>query len=242
MTRFAFTSLLAVVLLTGAIRHNVTVKAQSGADSSGGGDLTPLDDEKRSILPASINGCSLFETQYTLEVEEQDACGTTFIEIILNSGADVNLYVRRGQRVAMEEGQIVSDYKSDSQTPFKSVMLRPPYRGGTYYIAVANCGAEPASFALRFALAMADYFGPVIRVAEIEGKKLRVSGCMIDIDAVVLLNGQEQATKFTAEGEMPTLVVKKGGKKIKPGETVYIQVKNSSDILSPPFSFTRAGQ
>src|ERR1044072_10051288 len=192
----------------------------------------------QGFAPASYsNACSLVEPQYDLEVMGQGSCGTTFTEIALYSVPTVKLYVRFGQKVTMEGDKIIADYKSESDSTNKTITLSPPYRGGTYYIAIANCGGEPASFSLRFGVAIADYFGPFIKNVSVKGKKLLVSGCGFDTEAMILLNEEQQPTQYMDRYEMPTLMSKKAFKRISSGESVILQVQDSNGRKSEPFTF-----
>lgn len=195
-----------------------------------------------TLSAASLNACALLEAQETLEVEEQSECGTTFHEVLLEATPDIKLYVRYGQRVEVRDGQIIADYKDESASPYKKVTLEPPYRGGTYYIALSNCAQTPAAYDLYFAAAVVDYIGPFIKTVSVKGKKLKVSGCYFDVNAVLLMNGEEVPVSYTEEDEMPTIVAKKAGRKISPGETVFLQVRNSNGSMSQSFAFTRGAE
>jgi hypothetical protein len=193
----------------------------------------------QGVAPASYsNSCSLVDPQYNLEVMAQGPCGTTFTEIALYSAPTVKLYVRYGQKVTTEGDKIIADYKSESDSAYKTITLSPPYQGGTYYVAIANCGGEPASFSLRFGVAIADYFGPFIKNVSVKGKKLLVSGCGFDTEAVILLNDEQQPTQFMDRYEMPTLMSKKAFKRISSGESVSLQVQGANGRKSEPFMFT----
>jgi N-acetylneuraminic acid mutarotase len=76
---------------------------------------------------------------------------------------------------------------------------------------------------------------PIIKSASVSGKKLFVIGRNFDDGAVILLNGEEQDTE-TYEGPRPTLIAKKSGKKIRPGDKV--QVQNPNGTLSQEFIFS----
>jgi hypothetical protein len=195
-----------------------------------------------AIAAASANACALLDEQYTIEAYKQDACGTTFHEIMVDTTPDVKLYVRYGQRVAVEGGQIIADYKDESSSQYKKVTLEPPYPGGTYYIALTNCAQTPASYEIYFGVAVVDYFGPFIKDVSLKGKKLKVTGCYFDIDAVIVINAVEHPTLYSHNGEMPALISKKAGKKISPGETIFIQVKNGSGLMSQVYTFTRGAE
>lgn len=82
---------------------------------------------------------------------------------------------------------------------------------------------------------------PAILSASVSGKRLTVEGMNFAQGAVIEVNGTPKATKA---GEMmsATLIAKKGGKKIAPGDMVTLRVVNPDGIRSAPFSFTRPAQ
>lgn len=84
---------------------------------------------------------------------------------------------------------------------------------------------------------------PVITQAAISGKDLLVSGTDFDSGAVILVDGQKQKT-IARETEVGTVVLvgKKVGKRIKPGQTVMLQVQNSDGQISLTTPFTRPPQ
>lgn len=81
--------------------------------------------------------------------------------------------------------------------------------------------------------------GPQIIAASIEGKRLLLRGQRFDLGAVILLNGEEQKTLRDEENPTTSLIGKKTGKKIAPGETVVLRVRNASGMLSNEFTFRR---
>ncbi len=232
MLRKAMVFLTIAVCLAGA--GSQAGRAQTGDDNS-----QPLPGQGINGVLSASSACSLDPTQYTMEVNEQGPCGTTYTEVSIFSDPKVRLYVRFGQRVEIIDGRVIADYKAESETAFKRVLLAPPHLGGTYYVAVANCGAGPASFSLGFGVAIADYFGPFIKEVTIKGKKLMVHGCGFHEESLLYLNGKEQQTDYTTRSEMPTLVAKKSGKKIPRGVTVFLQIQDANGRLSEPFPYTR---
>ena len=191
------------------------------------------------VLPAPPPGsCILGQNQQTIEVGAQRPCDTTFTEIAVSATPGVKLYVRYGQPVTMEAGNIVADYKAESAEPFKLIVLEPPHPGGTYYVALTNCGPGPANYALRFGAFVVDYFGPVIKSASAKGKKLFVSGCGFSAeDSVIRLDGADLTTEVVAERDMPTLLNRKAAKKAARRESVSLEVRDSLGRVSPPFTF-----
>jgi uncharacterized repeat protein (TIGR01451 family) len=84
-----------------------------------------------------------------------------------------------------------------------------------------------------------------ILFAQIQGKKLVVIGFDFQENSVIEINGEAQKTKFSGRSDnlIPqSLTVKKGGKKIKPGQTVSITVLNPNGTRSPELPFTRPDQ
>jgi hypothetical protein len=241
--KIASTLLLIVACVVIPCENIARGQGQASATQSVDG-VTPLSQGAvQGSAPASYaNACSLVEPQYSLEVNGQGPCGSTYTEVAVYSTPNVKLYVRYGQKVTVEAGQIIADYKSESDAVYKTIILSPPYQGGTYYVAIANCGSEPASFSLRFGVAVADYFGPVIKNASVKGKKLMVSGCGFDNEAVMLVNDEQQQSQYTEKHEMPTLINKRAARKISPGESVSLQVQNSNGRRSEPFTFTLPAQ
>jgi hypothetical protein len=90
-------------------------------------------------------------------------------------------------------------------------------------------------------LSSAELYGPGglpprIISASVEGKKLIVVGENFDSGAVVLINGEEQATRNDGQNPQTTLIAKKGGKRVKPGDK--LQVRNADGSLSEEFTLT----
>jgi Tol biopolymer transport system component len=80
--------------------------------------------------------------------------------------------------------------------------------------------------------------GVAVRItkAEVAGKTLVVTGEHFDAGAEILLNGAAQKTRNDAENPTGTLIGKKAGKKIRPGDR--LQVRNPDGALSQEFSFS----
>ena len=77
---------------------------------------------------------------------------------------------------------------------------------------------------------------PNITMASVAGKKLIVVGENFYPDSVILINGEEQKTRNDDQNPQTTLIGKKAGKKIKPGDR--LQVRNPDGPLSEEFIFT----
>ena len=80
---------------------------------------------------------------------------------------------------------------------------------------------------------------PEISGASAKTKKLFVFGQNFGMGAVVQLDGAEQATVNDEEDPLHTLRCKKAGKKIAPGSTVTLTVRNPDGTVSAPFTYTR---
>jgi hypothetical protein len=75
---------------------------------------------------------------------------------------------------------------------------------------------------------------PRITKVEVDGKKLYVYGEEFKQGAVVILNGEDQTT--SNQGDFShQLKCKKAGKKVSPGSTVILKVRNPDGIESDPF-------
>ncbi|MGH9846769.1 MAG: BACON domain-containing protein, partial [Blastocatellia bacterium] len=76
--------------------------------------------------------------------------GATQLRIALSGNQDVDLFARVGQRITLDGGMLMSDYKSDSLSGNEEINVTPssspPLRAANYYIVVANCGPGAASF------------------------------------------------------------------------------------------------
>lgn len=81
---------------------------------------------------------------------------------------------------------------------------------------------------------------PQITGANIIGKKLIVTGVNFSTSAILFLEGERQAkTQNDSSNPTTVLIASKAGKKINPGQTVRLQVRNSDNTLSQEFLFTR---
>jgi hypothetical protein len=132
----------------GAANFNLTATVTTGG---GGGDpntvaLTSGVPQSGSI-PAPTPGFVLVgTTQYTIQVP----AGAAQLTVNLSGNPDVDLYVRFGQRITIQNGNIVADFISESTTGNETIVIvpgsSPPLQAGTYYIAVGNFGPGPATY------------------------------------------------------------------------------------------------
>jgi photosystem II stability/assembly factor-like uncharacterized protein len=107
------------------------------------------------------------------------------------------------------------------------------------YSVDANQGTAPRTGTLSIAARVFTVLQPGLPVrissALVEGKRLLVSGENFDPGAMLLLNGVEQKTRNDDANPKATLICKKAGKKVKPGDK--LQVRNPNGTLSPEFTF-----
>ncbi|MEW6208207.1 MAG: choice-of-anchor V domain-containing protein [Acidobacteriota bacterium] len=80
---------------------------------------------------------------------------------------------------------------------------------------------------------------PVIAEISVSGKKLIVTGENFDDGADIYLNDEKQKTKNDGDNPTTRLIAKKAGKKIDPGQTVMIKVKNTNGLESEVKEFMR---
>jgi hypothetical protein len=83
---------------------------------------------------------------------------------------------------------------------------------------------------------------PEISSVSISGKKLFTQGTSFDQGAKILLDGVKQKTANDAASPTTILKGKKAGKKIAPGMTVRLRVRNPDGTESPDFIYTRPAQ
>ena len=108
-------------------------------------------------------------------------------------------------------------------------------------VSLAYVSAGPASFSVNakttVKAATALQQAPKIVSARVKGKKLIVTGADFSLDAVIMINGEKQKTKNDAASPTTSLIVKKGGKKIRGGEVTSLKVENSGGLVSNEFGF-----
>ena len=80
---------------------------------------------------------------------------------------------------------------------------------------------------------------PIITSALVSGKNLFVYGQDFRGGALIMMNGEQQKTRNDEENPSTTLIAKKAGKRIAPGQIVRLQVRNPDGETSPEFSFAR---
>src|SRR6185369_1416236 len=130
---------------TGGVTPNPTPTPPPGGNTVA---LTSGAPQTGTVAAPAQNSGEISPTQYTIQVP----VGTTQLKVDLNGNPDVDLYVRFGNRIQLQGGNIVADVKSESETGAESITITPggspALQAGTYYIAIGNYGPGPASFNL----------------------------------------------------------------------------------------------
>lgn len=112
------------------------------------------------------------------------------------------------------------------------------------YTLSSDLPTTPGSFQAAFnfggnAFVAKILMGPGTTSARVKGRKLLVFGDNFEDGAVIVLNGDEQRTRNDEENPKTTLIGKKAGRDITPGQTVTIQFKNPDGVVSLTYNFTR---
>jgi hypothetical protein len=202
--------------------------------------------QQGSITASSVGDCFLSPLQYSFFVAGEGTCHLPFLGAGVKVTGDQNLklYIRYGQRVEVEGNRIVADYVSESASHDEGMDIfawsMPPLRGGTYFIALGNCGPDKVNYEIYAVFFGIDFAGPVIFRAEVVGEKLLVYGLFDDSGGELLVNGKRQKQVIHDEQEPGCiLIANKTGKKIEPGEKVTLRVRFPSGYVTPKFKFTR---
>lgn len=105
-------------------------------------------------IPAATPGsCSLGRTQYRITTPPASPCGGVLVGIGAQSNQSINLYIRRDQRVAVEDGRIIADMTTTA--PRNSQFISVP-SGGTFFIAIGNCSLGTADYVISLNRVIAD--------------------------------------------------------------------------------------
>jgi uncharacterized protein (TIGR03437 family) len=136
-------AMIRAVVSTGGPAPTPTPTPQPGGNTIA---LTSGVPQNGSIPAPQPGGGLVGETQYTIRVPN----GATQLKVDLSGNTDVDLHVRFGNRIVVQNGAIVADFKSETTTNNESIIITPngspALQAGAYYIAVANWGSGPASF------------------------------------------------------------------------------------------------
>ncbi|MGH9840847.1 MAG: NF038122 family metalloprotease [Blastocatellia bacterium] len=97
-------------------------------------------------MARSLPDGAVFETQYTIQAPS----GATQLKIDLNANTDLDLYVRFGGRVLLQNDIPVVDFKSVSDNHHESITITPAsspaLQAGVYYVMLVNYGPGPSTF------------------------------------------------------------------------------------------------
>src|SRR2546423_11190280 len=94
-----------------------------------------------SVPARQGNTCSLGQTQYAIQYPG----GATRIKIEISGPSHPAFYVRFGQPVTVENGQVIADFSEGFLNSLYFPRAVPHlFEAGTYYIAVLNCGSDKA--------------------------------------------------------------------------------------------------
>lgn len=107
----------------------------------------PPEEVKVHVLTPNVPLSSTVEAgallQYTIEIYE----GTKSFSVELKGQGNVNLHIRFGKPIEIQNGEIVADLSSISSGGIESIaILAPALQSGTYYIAVENLEDSPQDF------------------------------------------------------------------------------------------------
>ena len=137
----AGTYYVAVGLFATGVVVNCTLTAEverKDLPQISGGTLTPGQPAPFRLGP--VDSPLLFiggDNSFQLEVPE-DATRITFT---LESDVDVELYVRYGENIVRQDGELLYDYKDRNRTGNERILITPqsdpPLRAGTYFIGIA---------------------------------------------------------------------------------------------------------
>src|SRR5262245_46010408 len=131
------------------------------------------------------NAGVLSHLQYSIRVPS----GAEQLRIDLNGNQDVDLFVRFGQRVLIENFHPRSDYVSAGDSGIESITIgstsAPPLRAGTYFIAVATFGPGQAEFDVKATVTGGENMRPPIVFnvkPHLEGDVLSLDYAAVDLD------------------------------------------------------------
>jgi len=204
-------------------------------------DLAVHGVELGSVESPEPGSCRLGRSQYFAPVF-LDSCGDAF-SWTLNIHADqpLNVYLRKNAPVTVENGLVIYDKFIQSQARVQNVDLFLDSPGGAIlFVALENCGHEPAIYTIRSIAGVDDGFPPFITSVALIGKHLNVTGVFLT-GGTVLLDDEPQPTVIgePTRDFKDTLIVKRARNKIARHQTVVITVKRGGACVSPPFLFNR---
>lgn len=153
----------------------------------------------------------LSSVDYTIEVPA-DATMLT-IELRAITGGDIDLFVRYGKAVAVENGRAVTDYISESFGGNERIAItpssNPPLRPGTYFIKIANNVNQRQNFTLTATIgATQPTQPPAIRVRPDKlDFRADLGSANPPPQQLEITNGGNGTLKWAASADQPWLVV-----------------------------------
>ncbi len=136
--------------------------------------------------------------QYRITVP--DLASQLKVELATTGRADTDLFVRFGQRVAVEGGRVVADYRAETPSGNETITITPlsspPLRPGSYFIAVANFGPGAATFTLTV----------TVTVIQPNTPDIEVKPTILDFGATPVNGRRERALTVQNLGDGPLTV------------------------------------
>jgi hypothetical protein len=205
-------------------------------DLSGGGSRIG------SIPAATMNNCFLDQTQYKIDKARLPDDLFYFPVILLRARQNVDLYVRYGERVTVEDGKIIADYSSKSSTGIERFDLFA-VKDGTYFVAVSNCSESAANYYLTYQISVDLPSVAIVRGCEIQRRSsgvfsLKIIGDEFKPDIIVAISGVIPKklilkNRYNANQDLYSTIVAKG--KVCQNLPGLIQATNVTEFSSQPF-------
>jgi hypothetical protein len=193
-------------------------------------------------IPAPVPGnCGIGRTQYKLSEGFSPCGGGTAFNVTIIADQNVNVLIRKDRPVMVENGVFMYDRASENQVKVHHLSGFQQILGpGTYFIAVLNCGFEPANYTVSRSILIGDPFPISIFRVALKKKKLHVSGIGL-LGTTVLIDGQPQETFIGGvdENGFELLIVKNAKKKIPRNQPVRISAVRTGGCGSNDFIFIR---
>jgi hypothetical protein len=124
--------------------------------------------------------------------------------------------------------------------PFGNAYVAGLSHSGHFPVTPTAFQKNAGNFFTGFIARIIDPKRPRVLGASVNGMYLIVSGYSFDNGADILINNLDQETQNDDTLPSTVLLSKKAGKKIAPGQTVTIRVRNRDGTLSDGFAFTRS--
>ncbi len=113
-------------------------------------DIIPGIPQSGTIGAAPTGYTVIDITQYCVDVPDTTVALCVQLSAPTRPDADIDLYLRFGQRVEPSGNTLLTDYRSESNLPIESILVPAgTVRRGTYYIAVGNVSPMPVEYVIR---------------------------------------------------------------------------------------------